>query len=150
MKFKTPDSLLNGHESLQEDLNTIIELGGIVGDKAKYVSKILAQHFKKEEEYALPPLGLLLELAEGHWELAPDAAFSISDKIYSQVKELKEEHEKISTELIELEKIAIENDNRKAQRFVKDLAIHVDIEDQVLYPAAILVSNYLDKLKSSK
>jgi len=32
-------------------------------------------------------------------------------------------------------------------RFVKDLTQHVDIEDQVLYPATILVGNYLKQMK---
>jgi hypothetical protein len=38
--------------------------GGRVGDAAKAVAKVLHEHFVKEEEFALPALGLLSGLRE--------------------------------------------------------------------------------------
>jgi hypothetical protein len=42
-----------------------IAAGGKVSEAAKTVAALLHTHFEKEEEYALPPLGVLSELAQG-------------------------------------------------------------------------------------
>jgi len=65
MEFIIPKSLKLEHEELHAELAKATQVGGKIGDSAKTVAKILHPHFMKEEEYALPPLGLLSSLAEG-------------------------------------------------------------------------------------
>ena len=50
---------------LHRELKRITKEKGRVGEAAKAVGKILHPHFVKEEEYTMPPLGLLTILAEG-------------------------------------------------------------------------------------
>ena len=50
------------HEELHGQLFKGIKEGGKVGEGAKAVADVLHPHFEKEEEYALPPLGLLSSL----------------------------------------------------------------------------------------
>lgn len=59
MQFKTPDSLNAEHEELHKMLRQATKLSGKIGDTAKALAKLMHQHFIKEDEYALPPLGLL-------------------------------------------------------------------------------------------
>jgi hypothetical protein len=73
MEFKIPESLELEHEELHRQLVKTIEEGGKVGEAAKAVADVLHPHFEKEEEYALPPLGLLPSL-------------SYQDKISSEMK----------------------------------------------------------------
>lgn len=148
-KAETPQALKAGHENLYSDLEAIMSYNGKVGEKAKQLKEILKPHFEKEEKYALPPLGLLIILAEGHWELDANEAISMADKLEKQLSEMKNEHAGIINTLQKLKVAAEGEDNAKAKRFVKDLALHIDIEDQVLYPATILVGNYLKKFNSS-
>lgn len=147
MKPKVPKSLKNGHENLVSELNIIIANDGKVGEKAKALETVMSSHFQKEEEYALPPLGLLLSLSEGNWELDSDEAIEMSEMLKSELSELKKEHDNISKALHNLKIAADEENHTLANRFIKDLMLHVEIEDQVLYPATILIGNYLRKMK---
>ena len=52
--------LRSGPGELHKQLYKSIKQGGKIGEAAKAVADILHLHFEKEEEYVLPPLGLLL------------------------------------------------------------------------------------------
>jgi hypothetical protein len=58
-KHTIPQSLEVEHKELHEQLKKAIDSGGKTGDAAKAVAELLHPHFEKEEEYAMPPLGLL-------------------------------------------------------------------------------------------
>lgn len=65
MEFKVPLSLKAEHQELHSELGKAIQSGGDTGKAAKAVAEVLYNHFLKEDEYALPQLGLLPALAEG-------------------------------------------------------------------------------------
>ena len=65
MTFTIPKALKLEHEELHTDLVKATQAGGRVGEAAKGVARVLHDHFVKEEEFALPPLGLLSSLARG-------------------------------------------------------------------------------------
>ena len=65
MEFSIPKSLKAEHTELHEELVDATNAGGRVGEAAKEVAKRLHPHFVREEEFALPPLGLLGALAKG-------------------------------------------------------------------------------------
>jgi hypothetical protein len=64
MTFTIPSPLKLEHEELHAELVKATRAGGRVGDAAKAVAKVLHEHFVKEEEFALPALGLLSGLRE--------------------------------------------------------------------------------------
>ena len=64
MEFEIPESLELEHEELHRQLVDAVKEGGKVGKAAKAVAAVLHPHFEKEEEYALPPLGLLPSLTK--------------------------------------------------------------------------------------
>jgi hypothetical protein len=70
-------------------------LGGAVGDAAKAVADLLHPHFVKEEAYALPPLGLLVPLANG--EVGPEMAevLAMTDQLRSELPNMLAEHARI-------------------------------------------------------
>ena len=65
MKFEIPKPMKLEYDELHADLVKATKTGGRTGEVAKAVAKVLHSHFVKEEEYALPPLGLLMALAQG-------------------------------------------------------------------------------------
>ena len=62
MKLSIPEPLKAEHAELHAELSSAIDAGGRVGEAAKEVAKRLHPHFVREEEFALPPLGLLASL----------------------------------------------------------------------------------------
>lgn len=147
MRPKTPKSIKSGHENLCYELKIITKSGGIIAEKAKLLEKDMYPHFQKEEKYALPPLGLLLALSDGNWEIYSSEAIKMSEMLQLKLSELKGEHDQIMKTMQDLKVIADEQNNIDAKEFIKDLTLHVEIEDQVLYPATILIGNYLKKLR---
>lgn len=147
MEPKTPKALLRGHENLFNNIDNLVSLGGELGENAKLLSEISRPHFKKEEEYALPPLSLLLTLSEGNWTLESDVAIEMADKLKAKLLEMKKEHGIICKMLENLEIIAEKENNQKVKQFIYDLKLHIDVEEQVLYPATILTGDYLKNLK---
>lgn len=150
MKPKIPKAIQHGHEHLCEELKNIMIKGGEIGEKAKILDEYMSYHFKKEEEYALPPLGLLLALSEGDWELDPKEAIKMSDTLHEKLEEMTKEHVHILKLLKDLEVVANKEDDIWAKHFIKNLRLHAELEDQVLYPATLLIGDYLKHVKGTK
>ena len=65
MKFIIPTPLQQEHTALHDELRRATQAGGEVGEAAKTLAQLMHPHFVKEDEFALPPLGLLGALAGG-------------------------------------------------------------------------------------
>lgn len=146
MQLKVPKAITHGHESLCAELDNVIAIGGRIGEKARLLNLVMAPHFKKEEEYALPPLGLLLALSEGGWEIDAQEAIKMADNLQLKLEEMTIEHQNILRIMNELKAISEEANHFAAKLFIKNLTMHIELEDEVLYPATILVGNYLKKI----
>ncbi len=142
-------SLKIEHEELHSELARAMNAGGATGAAAKAVSKALHPHFIKEEEYALPPLGLLQVLATGKITPEAGAVITMTGKLKAGLQEMMSEHEKIVSALNNLAQAARDEKKMEFVRFAEKLKLHAQMEEQILYPAAILVGEYL-KLKSGK
>jgi Hemerythrin HHE cation binding domain len=143
--LKTPESLKEEHEELHRELEMATRVPGRVGKAAKGVAKILHPHFVKEEEYALPPLALLSRLAEGAAEAGPEMgdAIEMTDRLNADLPHMLKEHEGIVAALANLSTAAKESRKPKYAHFAKKLTLHARNEEEILYPAAILVGKYL-------
>ena len=69
MSYRIPQPMKAEHEELHADLAKATKAGGRTGQAAQAVAQVMHAHFEKEEEYALPPLGILPDLAKGRIEL---------------------------------------------------------------------------------
>ena len=146
MKLQVPSSIAAEHHELHEELARAIKSGGKTGDAAKIVEQRLSSHFEKEEVYALPQLALLVPLAEGR--VSPDMkpAIELSDKLKTEMPKMLQEHKAIVEALNTLKEAAKTENKVQAISFAEKLWAHAQNEEQVMYPAAILVGEYL-KLK---
>ena len=64
MDIKIPEPLKVEHAELHAELVALTKAPGKVGEAARNVAVLLHPHFVKEEEYALPLLGLLAPIAQ--------------------------------------------------------------------------------------
>ncbi|HON35722.1 MAG TPA: hemerythrin domain-containing protein [Methanothrix sp.] len=149
MELRPPASLRREHEELHAGLAETIKAGGNTGNAAKKVADILHAHFLKEEEYALPPLGMLPVLAEGTVLPEMQAVIELTDRLKADLGHMLKEHEEIVTALKSLIRAAEGEGNEKAVIFAEKLMLHAQTEEDVLYPASILIGEYL-KLKLSR
>lgn len=141
MKLKTPESIINNHTHLLSEIREIIKNNKNIKKLAQPLEKLMAVHFRKEESYALSPLGVLLSLSEDRWQFDKDTIAEISKLINSNLAELKEEHKNIEEIMQTLQDITKKENHSDLKKFLGDLRLHIDLEDQVLYPATVLIIN---------
>jgi hypothetical protein len=68
---------------------------GRVGPAAQELAKVLHPHFVREEEIALPPLGLLSRLASGDFTADMADVLSMTDALKRELPQMLEEHKAI-------------------------------------------------------
>jgi restriction endonuclease len=149
MDFEIPKSIKLEHEELHEDLEEATMESGSIGDAAKAVQEVLQPHFLKEEEFALPPLGLLSKLANGQMTLEMKDAIAMAERLRAELNQMLKEHREIVARLKTLTEAALKENKLDYVQFAEKLTLHAQTEEEVLYPAAILVGAYL-KLQLEK
>lgn len=143
MKFPVPEALREEHAQLHAELEPLTRAGGETGKAAQAVAAVLHVHFVKEEKYALPPLALLSPLAKG--ELSPDmaAVLPLTDELKRNMPQMLVEHAELQEALLRLAAAGKAEHKPQAERFAEGLMHHAQMEEQVMYPAAMLVGEYL-------
>ena len=150
MKFEIPKPMKIEHDELHADLVKATKAGGQTGDAAKAVAKVLHNHFVKEEEYALPPLGLLRALSEGKFEPDMTEVLKMTDKLEVELPTMLSEHKDIVVALEKLIAAARAENKLKVVHFAEKLMLHAQTEEQVSYPTSLLIGRYVkSKLTAS-
>lgn len=144
----TPSSIRGEHQHLHDDLAEALAAGGTTAAAAKEVETVLMPHFAEEEQYAMPPLSLLQILAEGREPTDAQAheAIRMTDKLRVNYPRMLAEHKQITAALGQLATAAKQENNPRQAQFAEALILHAQNEEQILYPAALLLGRYL-KLK---
>jgi hemerythrin HHE cation binding domain-containing protein len=138
-----PQSIRAEHEAIHEALIEATKAPGRVGSAARELAAVLGPHFKREDEIALPPLGLLAPLAAGEKPDGMKEALAMSDALRKELPRMLEEHEHIRAAAEKLRTIAREDHASAHALFAEQLAAHATAEEEVLYPAAILVGDVI-------
>jgi hypothetical protein len=144
--MKIPASVRLEHDALHKHLANVSMEPGRVGEAARTLARLMHPHFVREDEYAMPPLGLLTRLARD--EVTPDMADAIPliERLKAEMPLMLEEHRAIKGALQQLEEVAAAQGEPDIVELTRRLRLHAESEEEVLYPAAILVGHYL-KLK---
>lgn len=149
MAEKIPESLEFEHRELREQLEKAMASSGRTGEAAREVMKVLGPHILLEREFAIPPLSRLARIARG--EITPDMARFIdkTDAFKAELPRMLDEHKLIVAALRTLMQAAAAEKQAGAGQFAQKMIQHAQLEEEVLYPAAILVGEYL-RLKLGK
>ena len=143
MEFMIPGPLKMEHEELHETLRKGTTESGDLGAAAIAVAELMHPHFLKEEEYALPPLGLLRDLAQG--VVNPDMrdVLVLTDKLKADLPQMLAEHQSIVAALERLSVTAKAAGRPEYVEFAEALTLHAQTEEEVMYPAALLIGEYV-------
>ncbi len=141
--FPIPEALVAEHEALHVTLGRAVKEPGTLGAAARGVEQVLHPHFQREEEIALPPLALLPRLARG--ETSPDMreVLRMTDQLEAELPKMLEEHEKVVAALSAFRREAVAAGRQEYVEFADELTLHAKNEEQVLYPAALLVGRFV-------
>lgn len=141
-----PESSLPEHRELREILSKAMKAGGRTAAAADAVRRVLYPHMRLEEAFAVPPLSLLPKLAAGEITPEMEKIIQIAEMLKLQLPRMLDQHRLIVTALKELLRAATEEQHPAFVQFTQKLMHHAQQEEEVLYPAAILVGEYV-KLK---
>ena len=138
-----PQSQQTEHEEIHEALAKATRTPGRVGAAAKELAAVLDPHVERENQIALPPLGLLAPLAAGDTPAGMQEALAMSDALRKELPGMLEEHKRIRAATEKLRTAAREEKASAHEHFAQTLAAHAQTEEEILYPAAILVGDII-------
>jgi len=139
MTFTIPRALQLEHEALHERLRQATRAGGDVGEAAVTLARLMHPHFVKEDQIALPPLGLLAALARGEWNAEMADVLTLTDRLEAELPQMLAEHQTIVAAVNRLRETAQVAGRDDIVAFAEALGEHARTEEEVMYPAAVLV-----------
>lgn len=143
LPLKIPEAMELEHEELHMELRKATRMPGKVGKAAKQVAQVLHPHFEKENELALPVIGVARELAEGKTSTDYPKALELHDKFRAEYDKMLQEHVEIVKSLDELEKAAKKAKKSAVVDFAKKLRMHARTEEDLTYPAVLMAGKLL-------
>ena len=145
-----PQSLQTEHKAIHDALAKATQVPGPVGAAARELEAVLGPHFTRENEIALPPLGLLAALAAREKPAGMEEALAMSDALRKELPRMLQEHTKIRAATERLRVVAQKEKAPAYEQFAEELGSHARFEEEVLYPAAILVGDVIRARLSAK
>lgn len=142
MTFTIPSTLQQEHEALHDELRRATEAGGEVGQAAADLAALMHPHFVKEDQFALPPLGLLAALARGESRADMAEVLVLTDRLEAELPQMLEEHKAIVAALQRLQQAGERAGRGDIVAFARQLVQHARTEEEVMYPAALLVGRH--------
>jgi len=142
-KLEVPQSVKSEHEELHSILVGATREAGELGAAAKLLDTLMRQHFNSEEQFALPPVALLPRLARGEATAEMESALALTDRLQAELANMLSEHQEILKAVRRLLAAARSQDRVEYAEFAERLIRHVQLAEQVLYPAAVLAGRYM-------
>ena len=146
MKLQIPAPLKAEHDELHARLMRATKEPGVLGEAAREVARLLHPHFVKEEAFGLPPLGLLSEVALGVMRAEMAEVLVMTRRIKAELPAMFAEHRQIAAALEVLRREARRAGRADLEEFATALQRHAETEELVLYPAAVLLGEYLARV----
>jgi hypothetical protein len=145
-KPEVPSSIKKAHIHLLEQIHMMALYKDGSGHVAKKLEDLMQHHFREEEDFILPSLGLLPLLARGQEpEHATDVVL-LSEKAESMLNHMSVEHQLINAYVAELKQASAKENLPDIIKFENEVLNHATSEEEVFFPASILIGKYL-KLK---
>lgn len=142
-KTAIPKSVQIEHHAIHSALEDATKASGRVGAAARALAKVLHPHFVREEEIALPPLGCLAELASGVMPSQAAEILAMTDALKQELPRMLEEHKQIRAAVDALRDAARAEGASRHQQLADQLTVHAQTEEEVLYPAAVVVGDII-------
>jgi hypothetical protein len=143
LKLTAPGALLHSHDEARAELVRADMEGGQIAEAAMHLGRLCLPHFEYEEKNVFPILALLPHLSPQN--LRPEMAhvLPLISEFRATHEALNDHHRSILVAIEALLQAARNQQNREFTDFAYNLRDHESIEDEVIYPAIILIGDYL-------
>ena len=138
-----PASIEREHKELHARLAAATKAGGKTADAAKKLADLLHPHLAKEEQYALPPLGMLRAFSHGEVPANAEQVIALTERFRAEYPRMLEEHEAIVGAVGDLLVASRAEGHDGVAEFARSLLNHAQSEEEVLYPTTILIGEYM-------
>jgi hypothetical protein len=149
VKLDLPEALRLSHAELTVALTRASRSGARIKAVADTVIQLLESHFQHEEAKVLRILGLLAPLAADRFKVEWLEDFSEWEELETNESALGLEQNALITAAENLLAIAREEDAAEALDFAERVILRVRLDQEVLYPGALFIRNYL-RLRARK
>jgi hypothetical protein len=143
--LQTPASVAEEHREIHAGLERAAREPGEVGASARNLLAVMDPHFRREEEIAAPPLSLLVPLSQGPATQRMRAVLPMTQALEAELPKMLAEHRQIGAARERFEQAARRAGRGDDVALAEKLAAHARQEEEVLYPAAILVGRYVER-----
>jgi len=140
-KIQIPEAMRLEHMEIHGGLVRATKTPGQVGGAARKLAVVLDPHFVREEQIALPPLGLLAPLSRGEFTPEMREVLSMTDALRAELPRMLSEHKAIRAATVRLGEVAKAAGDATVERLAETLKVHAQSEEEVFYPAALLVGD---------
>lgn len=142
-KLIVPHALLLDHDAVRTGFVRAMMAGGPIARAAERVAHLCLPHFEYEEKSVFPVLALLPHMAFGNLRPEMMDAMPLISDFTTRYEALASDHQSILDSIVEMLHTAHKVESREFARFAYNLRVHEWIEDEVIYPAVILIGRHL-------
>ncbi len=143
MELKIPQTIQVEHEELHGELAHALRAGGKTAEAARDVLKVIQPHMAREEEFVAPALALLGPVAAGQFTDEMARFIPRIASLRTELPRMLDEHGQMVTALRRLMQAATEEKKPSFAGLAQKMIVHAQEEEEILYPAAILVGDAL-------
>lgn len=143
MRLKIPGPIKNEYEELYAKLHDATKVSGDIGKAATLAYRSLEKHFRKDQEFALPPLSLLPSIADGSVDTEMRHVHNLTDKLKEQLPQMLRDLEIATRELEHLADVADIEQMPEYADLARQMIRFAETEEHILYPASLLVGEYV-------
>ena len=122
--------------------------GGRIAKAAKRVAELCLPHFEHEEKTVFPVLALLPYLEQGNLRPEMLDVMPLIFNFRAKHDAINDHHQLIVSAIEELLKAAHKEKNREFAEFAYNMRVHEKVEDEVIYPAVVLIGKYLQEKRA--
>ena len=147
-KPTVPSSLKQQHESLIGKLSEFTSFGDSTARAALKLKDLMQHHFTEEEDYVLPPLGVLPLLASGKLPDDSKRLIELIERLKTNSTHIIAEHQMVKAFVDELMLVAAKEKHPEIIGFENELYTHAMEEEEIFFPTVLLIGEFL-RLKTS-
>ena len=146
-----PQSLIVEHKDTLDRLTALASRSGEVGQEARKALALFKAHTAREQEFILPPLTLLPELAAG--KVTPDMAWALTmaDRVKAERDQIDQEHVQVTDAMTALYNAGKRAKDKEAMDFALSGVADSLNDSELLEPMVIMIGDTLrSKLHPAK
>ena len=143
IKPEVPSIILEDHHYFLDKLEQVTAYQDSTGYAARKLFEVMEYHFREEEEYVFPPLGILPLLAKGNFPEDSKEIILLTEKFRENSAVMLAEHQMITHLLGEMMLAAEKENHQELIGFDEELQKHAALEEELLFPMVLVIGEYL-------